>query len=103
MPDSNHRSIAVFKVHPAILYGSAGVALLLQTFLPLKFPLARLMDFPLLVAIYFALMRRDKLFGIGYATTLGLLQDALSHRYIGILWNSQGDYRLPGGKCQHAL
>ena len=84
MPVSTHRSIAVFQVHPAILSGASVVALLLQTFLPLKLPLARLMDFPLLIAIYFALMRRDKIFGIGLGTVLGLLQDALSHDFIGI-------------------
>ncbi len=84
MPESNHRSIAVYKLPPVILFGSAGIALLLQTFLPLKLPLARLMDFPLLIAIYFALMRRDKLFGIALGTVLGLLQDALSHGFIGI-------------------
>ena len=84
MPASTHRSIAVFQVHPAIISVAAVVALLLQTFLPLKLPLARLMDFPLLIAIYFALMRRDKVFGIGLGTVLGLLQDALSHGFIGI-------------------
>ena len=84
MPVSTHRSIAVFQVHPAILSGASVAALLLQTFLPLKLPLARLMDFPLLIAIYFALMRRDKIFGIGLGTVLGLLQDALSHNFIGI-------------------
>lgn len=84
MPVSTHRSIAVFQVHPAILWGASVVALLLQTFLPLKLPLARLMDFPLLIAIYFALMRRDKIFGIGLGAVLGLLQDALSHDFIGI-------------------
>ena len=42
------------------------------------------MDFPLLMVIYFALMRRDKLFGIALGTGVGLLQDALSHGYIGI-------------------
>jgi rod shape-determining protein MreD len=42
------------------------------------------MDFPLLVVIYVALTRRDRLFGIGLGTVLGMLQDALSHGYIGI-------------------
>ena len=63
---------------------AALLALLLETFLPLKLPLARLMDFPLLITVYFALLRRDKLFGIGLGTALGLMQDALSHGYIGI-------------------
>jgi len=84
MPATPHRPIAVFQVHPAILAVASLAALLLQTFLPLKFRLAYLMDFPLLIAIYFALMRRDRVFGIAVGTGLGLLQDALSHGYIGI-------------------
>jgi rod shape-determining protein MreD len=84
MPASTHRPIAVFQIHPAILSVATLAALLLQTFLPLKLPLARLMDFPLLIAIYFALMRRDKVFGIALGTGLGLLQDALSRDFIGI-------------------
>jgi rod shape-determining protein MreD len=84
MPASTHRPIAVFQVHPAIIAVATLAALLLQSFLPLKLPLARLMDFPLLIVIYFALMRRDKVFGIALGTGLGLLQDALSHAYIGI-------------------
>jgi rod shape-determining protein MreD len=71
-------------VHPAILSVTILAALLLQTFLPLKIPLARSMDFPLLITIYFALMWRDKVYGIAMGTGLGLLQDALSHGYIGI-------------------
>ncbi|MGO8814999.1 MAG: rod shape-determining protein MreD [Terriglobia bacterium] len=84
MPVSTHRPIAVFQIHPAILSIAALAALLLQTLLPLKLPVARLMDFPLLILIYFALMRRDRMFGIGLGTGLGLLQDTLTHGYIGI-------------------
>ena len=84
MPVSTHRPIAVFKLPVAIISVAAVVALLLQTFLPLKLPLARLMDFPLLIVIYLSLIRRDKVFGIALGTGLGLLQDALSHNFIGI-------------------
>ena len=84
MPASTHRPVAVFKVHPAVISIVILAGLLLQTFLPLKLPLARLMDFPLLIVIYFALMRRDKVYGIALGTGVGLLQDALSHGYIGI-------------------
>jgi rod shape-determining protein MreD len=84
MPASTHRSVAVFKLHPAILSVAALAALLLQTILPLKLPLARLMDFPLLIVIYFALMRRDKIYSIALGAGLGLLQDALSHGFVGI-------------------
>lgn len=84
MPTSTHRSVAVYQIHPAIISVAALAALLLQTFLPLKFRLARLMDFPLLIVIYFALMRRERVVGIALGTGVGLLQDALSHSYIGI-------------------
>jgi len=84
MHTSTHPSVAVFKVHPAIVSAAVLVALLLQTFLPLRVPLARLMDFPLLMVIYFALMRRERVYGIFLGTGLGLLQDSLSHGFIGI-------------------
>jgi rod shape-determining protein MreD len=84
MPESTRRTVAVYQVHPAILAGAALVTLLLETFLPLKLPLARLMDFPLLIVIYFALLRREKVFGILLGTSIGLLEDALSHGYIGV-------------------
>lgn len=84
MPASADRPVEVFHVHPATFWVTVLMALLLQTFLPLKLPLARIMDFPLLVTIYFALVRRNKVFGIGLGTALGLLQDALAHGFIGI-------------------
>jgi rod shape-determining protein MreD len=84
MPVSIHRPVAVYKVNPVLLSVAILVALLLQTVLPLKLPLARLMDFPLLVVIYFALLRREKIYGIALGTLMGLLQDALSHGFIGI-------------------
>jgi rod shape-determining protein MreD len=78
------RQVEVSRMPPSILWVAAFVALLLQTFLPVKIPLARLFDFPLLVTIYFAVVRRNKVLAIGLGTGIGLLQDALSHSYIGI-------------------
>jgi rod shape-determining protein MreD len=78
------RPIEISRTRPAILWVTVFVALLLQTFLPLKIPLARLFDFPLLATIYFAVVRRNKVFAMGLGTGVGLLQDALSHGYIGI-------------------
>lgn len=84
MPVTIHRPVAVFKVHPAVLSVAVLAAVLLQTKLPLNSQFARLMDFPLLIVIYYALMRRDRPYGIALGTGMGLLQDALSHSYIGI-------------------
>jgi rod shape-determining protein MreD len=84
MPVAPQREVEVFRVHPATLWVTILVALLLQTFLPLKIPLAGLMDFPLLVTVYFTLVRQNKIFGIALGTGLGLMQDALSHGYVGM-------------------
>jgi rod shape-determining protein MreD len=78
------REVEVFRVHPATLWVTILVALLLQTFLPLKIPVAGLIDFPLLVTVYFTLIRQNKIFGIALGTGLGLMQDALSHGYVGM-------------------
>jgi rod shape-determining protein MreD len=42
------------------------------------------MDFPLLVTVYFTLVRQNKVFGTGLGAGLGLMQDALSHGYLGM-------------------
>jgi rod shape-determining protein MreD len=84
MPVAPQREVEVFRVRPVILSLAILISLILQTFLPIKFPLAKLMDFPLLVAVYFTLIRQDRVFGIGLGTALGLMQDALSHGKVGM-------------------
>jgi rod shape-determining protein MreD len=84
MNRSLERPIAVYRVHPATLWGSLFVALLLQTTVPLVLPVARLFDLPLLVVIYFALLERNRVFGTVLGMGVGLLQDALSQPYIGM-------------------
>jgi len=84
MPAPAERPINVYRVHPLTIWITAFLALVLQTFLPVVLPLARLIDLPLLVVIYFSLMRRSKVFGTLLGTALGLAEDALSHGFLGI-------------------
>jgi rod shape-determining protein MreD len=84
MAQHTRRSVEVFRIRPVILWPTVFLALLLQVVLPVAFPKARFFDFPLVVTIYFSLVRRSKMFGIGLGTAVGLLQDALSHHYIGL-------------------
>jgi len=84
------KATTAFRMHPALLWVVVFVALVLQTFLPVKFPLARVFDFPLLVAIYFSVVRRNKIFAIGLGTGIGLLQDALSSGLIGMFGMAKG-------------
>jgi rod shape-determining protein MreD len=84
MHGSNRRSVEVFHVHPLTLAVTLFLAFLLQSVLPLTFPQARMFDFPLVVTIYFSFLRRSKVFGTGLGAVVGLLQDALSHHYLGL-------------------
>lgn len=84
MAKPTDRPIAVYRFHPAAFAVSLFLGLLLQISLPVKLPLARLFDFPLVLTIYFASIRRNKVFGVGLGTGLGLVQDALSHGLLGM-------------------
>jgi rod shape-determining protein MreD len=60
------------------------LALVLQAYLPLYFPLATLLNLPLLVVIYFALARRSPVVGIIAGALIGIAQDSLSRDPIGL-------------------
>ena len=78
------RPINVYRVHPITLWITAFLALVIQTFLNAKIPLARQLDLPLLVVIYFSVTRRSKVFGTLFGTALGLAEDLLGPDPIGI-------------------
>jgi rod shape-determining protein MreD len=62
------------------------LALLIQVYLPL-FQTLRFVsriELPLLVTIYFSLMRRSQLRGLAIGMTLGLAQDSLFQQHIGM-------------------
>lgn len=84
MAKAVQRAIDTFRMHPAALGVSVLLALVLQTYLPVRLPSARLFDFPLLVAIYIAIVRRNKILAILVCTGIGLLQDALASGLIGM-------------------
>lgn len=73
------------RFHPAVVIVAVFVALLLQASLPAEFPITRAFEFPLLVTIYFSMTRHDKIFGIALGTAVGLMQDALSYGYLGMM------------------
>ena len=59
-------------------------ALFLQAFVPLRLRFFSVFDLPLLVVIFFAVARRSPLAGLLTGAVIGLLQDALTHRPIGV-------------------
>ncbi len=60
------------------------VALLLQAYLPLRVPFFDLFDLPLLVTIYFGVARRNQLTGMATGCIIGLIQDGLTQRPLGL-------------------
>jgi rod shape-determining protein MreD len=60
------------------------VAVGLQAYLPLRFPWFDNFNLPLLVVIYFSVSRRIPISGTLTGMVVGLMQDALTHRPLGI-------------------
>ena len=83
MANGVQRPVEVYKIHAIAFWISVFAALLLQTVLPLRFSMARLIDFPLLVTIYFSLLRRNKIVAVGLGAGIGILQDAFSRGPVG--------------------
>jgi len=54
------------------------VAILFQVYVPMFFQFLRFLEMPLLVVIYFALMRRSQISGLAIGALVGLAQDSLS-------------------------
>lgn len=84
MPTAAERPINVYRIHPLTMLITAFSALVLQTFLKARVPLARQFDLPLLAVIYFSVVRRNKVFGTVMGAVLGLAEDLLGASLIGI-------------------
>ncbi|HUX10935.1 MAG TPA: rod shape-determining protein MreD [Terriglobia bacterium] len=80
-----HRPKEAYRAHPAILLFVVFASLLLEVTLPPIIPAARLLQLPLLVTIYFSMIRENQIFGTAFGMSVGILEDALSHGYLGQL------------------
>jgi rod shape-determining protein MreD len=60
------------------------LAILFQIYVPLFFQFLGFLELPLLVTIYFALMRRSQIRGLFIGAVVGLAQDSLSKNPLGI-------------------
>ena len=60
------------------------IAVAMQAYLPLRFPWFNTLNLPLLLVIYFSVTRRSPISGTFTGMVVGLLQDALTHRPLGI-------------------
>lgn len=70
--------IEVHKFRGGAIFLAAGLALVLQAFLPVYFPRLGILDLPLLITVYFGLSRRNPSTGLLLGMVIGILQDSLS-------------------------
>jgi len=59
-------------------------AILFQVYVPLFVQFLSYLELPLLVTVYFALLRRSPIGGMLVGAAIGLVQDSLSHQPIGM-------------------
>ena len=70
--------VSRFRPWIVVLVGLA--AILFQVYVPLFFQFLGFLELPLLVVVYFALMRRNQIGGLAIGALVGLAQDSLSRK-----------------------
>ncbi len=82
---TSHRRDMGIRHYPLLVYALTPLtALVLQAWLPRLFGGYVWFDLPLVVTVYFALVRRDAMQGTLMGAGLGIFEDALTHHAIGV-------------------
>jgi rod shape-determining protein MreD len=80
----NARESRIARFRAWVLFLVALTAILFQVYIPLFFQFLGFLDLPLLVIVYFALMRRSPIYGLLVGACVGLAQDSLSRNPLGM-------------------
>jgi len=75
---SSQREGQVSRFRAWVMLAVPLAAILFQIYVPMFFQFLRFLEMPLLVVIYFALMRRSQISGLTIGALVGLAQDSLS-------------------------
>ena len=75
--------VEVYKFSLPVSVGIPVVALLLQSFLPVKLHFMTAFDLPLLVTIFFAVARRNPITGLLTGAVIGIAQDSMTTHLLG--------------------
>lgn len=78
------RKKSIFRFRPAAWILIPLAAILFQVYVPRFIETLSYLELPLLVTIYFSLMRRQPVAGALIGAAIGLLQDSLSHHEVGL-------------------
>ena len=80
----SQRESRISRFRPWVLFVVPLIAILFQVYIPLFFKFLAYLDLPLLVTVYFALMRRSPIAGTFIGAFIGLAQDSLSKNPLGM-------------------
>ncbi len=72
------RKSRISRFRPVVIIGIPLVAILFQVYVPRFFVYLSYLELPLLVTVYFSIMRRSPLAGVFFGAAIGLAQDSLS-------------------------
>lgn len=81
---NSQREGKVSRFHAWVLMAVPLAAVLFQMYVPLFFPFLNFLDMPMLVVVYFALVRRSQIGGLVLGAAVGLAQDSLSKNHLGM-------------------
>ena len=81
---SSQREGQVSRFRAWVMLAVPLAAVLFQVYVPLFFQFLGFLELPLLVVVYFALMRRNQISGLLLGAVVGLAQDSLSKNPLGM-------------------
>jgi len=81
---SSQREGQVTRFRAWVMFAVPLMAILFQVYVPLFFQFLGFLEMPLLVVVYFALMRRSQISGLLVGALVGLAQDSLSKNPLGM-------------------
>jgi len=83
-PDVARKKERIFKFKALAMVAIALAAILFQVTVPRFVSYLSYLDLPLLVTVYFSVMRRSPIAGVLFGACIGLAQDSLSRGYLGM-------------------
>jgi rod shape-determining protein MreD len=81
---SNEREGQATRFRAWAVFAVALGSILFQVYVPRHVPFLRFLEMPLLVTVYFALVRRSQISGLLTGAVIGLAQDSLSEHPLGM-------------------
>jgi rod shape-determining protein MreD len=81
---SSQREGQVSRFRPWVFVAVPLAAILFQVYVPIFFQFLKFLEMPLLVVVYFAIMRRNQISGLTIGALVGLAQDSLTNKPLGM-------------------